>query len=63
MKKKIFPYVAMCYIVAFGVTSAGTINYAFANGEHLYTITALMNLAFGIYATIRMYKWSKNNTI
>ena len=63
MKKKLFPYVAGCYIAAYAVTSAGAINYAFSSGEHLYTITAIINLAFGIYATIRMYKWSKDNTI
>lgn len=63
MKKKIFPYVAMVYITGFGITSAGAVNYAFESGEHIYTITALVNLAFGIFATICMYKWSKNNTI
>lgn len=62
MKKKIFPYIAMCYIVAFGVTSAGAVNHAFATSEHIYTVTALMNLAFGLYATIRMYRWSNDNT-
>ena len=60
MKKIIFPLVALCYIAAFVVTSAGAINYAFANGEHIYTVTGIINLAFGIFATVKMYKWSVN---
>lgn len=61
MKRIIFPIVALCYIAGFFITSAGAVNYAFANGEHIYTVAAIINAAFGIYATVKMYKWSVNN--
>lgn len=60
IRRIIFPLCMLAYIFAFVVASAGAVNYAFQNGEHIYTVAGAMNAVFGIISTIIAYKKNIN---
>ena len=57
-KSKFTPILALIYMAAFIIASAGAIANGFANSEHIYTVAGILNIMFGGFWSYKVWKES-----
>lgn len=54
--KRFTNVIMFIYMMVCIVSAAGAINYGVANGVHIYTVAAALNVVMALFAVIRAWK-------